>query len=197
MLEINNADFEKSAVFAIDYPMWDKDEIILLGRSNVGKSTFINKFCQRKKLAFISAKPGKTQTLNFFSINKELAFVDVPGYGYARVSKKMREEFGVMIETFLTTRENLRFAIVLIDFKVGPTNDDLLMYEFLKYYNLKVLIVATKKDKVKNSMICKQEKLILEKLKLMPGDDFIAYSATKERDMSIIYEKVEALLKCM
>ncbi len=190
-MNIHNAEFLKSAVYKEDYPEWDKKEIVLLGRSNVGKSTFINKFCGRRKLAYTSSKPGKTQTLNFFSLTEELAFVDVPGYGYAKVSKKMRQEFGQMIETFLTERENLKFAILLIDFKVGPTEDDLLMYEYLKFCKIKTFIIATKKDKIKNSAWSKQQKGILEKLSMAETDIFYAYSALKDKDMSMVHNIVE------
>lgn len=169
-----------------DYPQHDAKEIVLLGRSNVGKSTFINKFFSRQKLAYTSSKPGKTQTLNFYSLNDELCFVDVPGYGYAKVSKKKREEFGKMIEKYLTTRNNLVYAILLIDFKVGPTSDDLLMYDFLKYANLKVFIVATKKDKIKKTARDKQSKIIKKKLDLERSDIFISYSSEEAGDIEKI-----------
>ncbi len=193
-MNIHNAEFIKSAVEVVDYPEWDKHEIVLLGRSNVGKSTFINKFCNRKKLAYTSSKPGKTQTLNFFSLTDDLAFVDVPGYGYAKVSKVMRQEFGQMIENYLLQSENLAFCILLIDFKVGPTEDDLLMYEYLKFNQIKTLIIATKKDKVKNSAWVKQERAILEKLDMNEIDIFFAYSAMKDKDMTRVHNIVEEIL---
>ncbi len=193
-MNIHNAEFLKSAVFPDDYPEWDNDEIVLLGRSNVGKSTFINKFCNRKKLAYTSSKPGKTQTLNFFYLTDELAFVDVPGYGYAKVSKVMRQEFGEMIERYLLNRDNLVFAILLVDFKVGPTEDDILMYEYLKFNQIKTLIVATKKDKVKNSAWVKQEKHVKSQLDLAPTDMFFAYSAERDKDMSRVHDIVDNLL---
>lgn len=194
MIELSKAEYVKGAVKPVDYPKWQLKEIVLLGRSNVGKSTFINKFCKRKKLAYTSSKPGKTQVLNFFSLNEELAFVDVPGYGYAKVSKKLRQEFGEMIETFLTTRENLICAILLIDFKVGPTEDDLLMYKFLKYFKIDVMVIATKKDKVKNSQWHKQQQKILLELQLEENDVFFPYSADNAKDMIRIYDMIDEKL---
>lgn len=194
MLKIHDAQYVTSAVKEEGYPVHEANEVVLLGRSNVGKSTFINKFTNRKKLAYTSAKPGKTQTLNFFSLTEELWFVDVPGYGYARVSKKQREEFGAMIEEYLVTRNALKFATLLVDFKVGPTEDDILMYEFLKFHHIQVLVVATKKDKVKNSIQHKQQKMIIEKMNLQPTDVFYAYSAENNKDMRNIHEIFENLL---
>ncbi|MGL5020434.1 MAG: ribosome biogenesis GTP-binding protein YihA/YsxC [Mycoplasmatales bacterium] len=197
MLKVQDSRYVISAVTETGYPEHDGQEITLLGRSNVGKSTFINRFCSRKKLAYTSARPGKTQTLNFFYINDNLYFVDVPGYGYAKVSKVQREEFGRMIEEYLTQRIKLAFAILLIDFKVGPTEDDILMYKFLKYYHKDVLVIATKKDKVKNSMHHKQTVAIKEKMELNEGDIFYAYSATSNKDVIKLHEIVEEKLgKC-
>lgn len=195
MIDSSKAEYIKGAVFPKDYPEWERSEIVLLGRSNVGKSTFINRFCSRKKLAYTSAKPGKTQVLNFFILNDEISFVDVPGYGYAKVSKKQREEFGKMIETFLTERTNLACAVLLVDFKVGPTEDDLLMYRFLKHFDIPVIVIATKKDKVKNSMWHKQQQTILTTLKLEAEDSFYAYSFENNKDMEKIHDLIEEKLK--
>ena len=195
MLKVHNCEFIISAVEEAGYPEADRFEVTLLGRSNVGKSTFINKFCKRKNLVFTSSKPGKTVTLNFFNVNEDLRFVDVPGYGYAKVSKKQREEFGKMIEEYLVTRTTLKLAILLVDFKVGPTEDDLLMYQFLKFHEIPVLIIATKKDKVKNSIQHKTQVAILEKLQLSEEDTFYAYSAESNKDMEKIHDIVEGLLK--
>ncbi len=188
MIRVTDAEYIISAVSEGGYPDHERQEIVLLGRSNVGKSTFINRFTKRKKLAYTSAKPGKTQTLNFFNINEELCFVDVPGYGYARVSKKQREAFGKMIEEYLTTRKLLKFAVLLVDFKVGPTADDILMYNFLKYYGIKVIVIATKKDKVKNSQHHKQTVMIKEKLDLAPEDILYPYSNQNNKDVDIIHQ---------
>lgn len=195
MINVNDAQYVISAVKAEGYPEAIRDEIVLLGRSNVGKSTFINRFTNRKKLAYTSSRPGKTQTLNFFNINEKLCFVDVPGYGYARVSKKQREQFGAMIEEYLTTRSNLKFAVLLVDFKVGPTEDDILMYNFLKHYQIPVIIIATKKDKIKNSMQHKQKMEIIKKINLDENDILYPYSSVNDKDVRIIHEMFEQALE--
>jgi GTP-binding protein len=194
MLKVQDSKYIISAVHEDGYPDHNGQEITLLGRSNVGKSTFINRFCNRRKLAYTSAKPGKTQTLNFFYINDDLYFVDVPGYGYAKVSKVQREEFGRMIEEYLTTRIKLAFAILLIDFKVGPTEDDILMYKFLKFYHKDVLVIATKKDKVKNSMQHKQMIMIKDKMEMDENDEFYAYTANSDKDVVKLHEIIEKKL---
>ncbi len=194
MIDVSKSNLKVISVAIDTYPNHDLKEVVLLGRSNVGKSTFINTFCNRKKLAYTSSKPGKTQTLNFFEINDKLCFVDVPGYGYAKTSKKERERFGQMIEEYLTNRENLHFATLLIDYKVGPTSDDMLMYDFLKYYNIKTLVVCTKKDKVSPSRRNKQTKEIKQKLKLANDDLFLIYSSQEKRDLDTIYSTFERLL---
>ena len=146
---IKQAEFIKSSVDSNSLPPEDRLEFMFCGRSNVGKSSFINMLCNNYKLARTSSNPGKTQTLNFFLINKEFYFVDVPGYGYARVSKSIKETFGKMIEEYVTTRKALKMVFLLVDFRHKPTEDDCLMYEFLKYHKLPVTIIATKSDKIK------------------------------------------------
>ena len=127
----NNIELLISAVKEEQYPDTNLSEIALSGRSNVGKSTFINSMIGRKNMARTSQQPGKTQTLNFYNIDQQLIFVDVPGYGYAKVSKSQREKFGKMIEEYITTRENLRLVIQLVDLRHDPTQDDILMYNYL------------------------------------------------------------------
>ena len=161
------------------YPVESKDEFLLVGRSNVGKSSFINTILERKNFARTSSKPGKTQTLNFYLVNDIFYLVDVPGYGYASVSKERQKKFGVMIEEYIKTRSNLRRVFLLVDYRHKPTEDDKLMYDYLKYYNLDVTVIATKYDKVgKNSRI-KQDKLLKETLKL--EEDFIPFSSLTKK----------------
>ena len=161
------------------YPVENKDEFLLVGRSNVGKSSFINTILERKNFARTSSKPGKTQTLNFYLVNDLFYLVDVPGYGYASVSKERQKKFGVMIEEYIKTRSNLRRVFLLVDYRHKPTEDDKLMYDYLKYYNLDVTVIATKYDKVgKNSRI-KQDKLLKDTLKL--EDEFIPFSSLTKR----------------
>ena len=144
VLNTHNAEILLSAANKSHYPQDDLPEVALAGRSNVGKSSFINTLLGRKNLARTSGKPGKTQLLNFYNIDDKLRFVDVPGYGYARVSKKERAKWGKMIEEYLVTRDNLRVVVSLVDLRHEPTQDDIQMYEFLKYYEIPVIVVATK-----------------------------------------------------
>ena len=150
-MKITSSDLEVIAVRRSQYPEGDKPEFLLIGRSNVGKSSFINTIAGRKNLARISSVPGKTQTLNFYIINDEFFFVDAPGYGYASVNKEKQKKFGMMIEEYLQKRKQLRRVFLLLDFRHKPTEDDLLMYKFLKYYSIPVTIIATKVDKVGSS----------------------------------------------
>ncbi|MDQ7141815.1 ribosome biogenesis GTP-binding protein YihA/YsxC [Mammaliicoccus lentus] len=173
----NNVDIIISAVESKQYPETGLPEIALSGRSNVGKSTFINTLISRKKVARTSSKPGKTQTLNFFNIDEQLIFVDVPGYGYAKVSKKQREQFGKMIEQYLTTRKELKCVIQLIDIRHKPTQDDILMYDYLKHFEIPTIIVATKEDKIPKGKVQKHLKIIRETLEIEPEDVLISYSS--------------------
>lgn len=173
----NNVDIIISAVESKQYPETGLPEIALSGRSNVGKSTFINTLISRKKVARTSSKPGKTQTLNFFNIDEQLIFVDVPGYGYAKVSKKQREQFGKMIEQYLTTRKELKCVIQLIDIRHKPPQDDILMYDYLKHFEIPTIIVATKEDKIPKGKVQKHLKIIRETLEIESEDVLISYSS--------------------
>ena len=157
-MKITDVELAVTAVRRSQYPTDGLPEFLLVGRSNVGKSSFINTIINRKNLARISSRPGKTQTLNFYFVNKSFYLVDVPGYGYAAVNRKLQEKFGKMIEEYLEKRDELRRVFMLIDFRIKPTEDDLLMYNFLKYYNIPVTIVATKVDKVGSSKKEKNKK---------------------------------------
>ncbi len=164
MLNVTNAQYLGSFV---DYQLIPNDslyEIVLLGRSNVGKSSFINKLTKRKNLAYTSKTPGKTQTLNGYYINPQLSIIDVPGYGYAKVSKIKRQEFAYIIEQYLLNRANLLLAIVIIDFKVGPTNDDLMMINYLKTKQIPYLVICSKDDKIAKSKYQKQLQTIIKQL---------------------------------
>ena len=159
-MQIDQVELASCAVRTSQYPEEGLPEFLLVGRSNVGKSSFINTLINRKNFAHTSSKPGKTQTLNFYLVNKSFYFVDVPGYGYAVVSHERQKKFGVMIEEYLKSRESLKCVFLLIDYRHKPTEDDCLMYNFLKYYNLKIKVVATKYDKVSKNNRDKQNKLI-------------------------------------
>lgn len=147
-MKVNNAEIVISAVSQKQYPKDRLPEIALAGRSNVGKSSFINRLIHRKNLARTSSKPGKTQTLNFYKINQNFYFVDVPGYGYAKVSKSEREKWGVMMKEYFETRDTLKAVMLITDIRHEPSSDDINMYEFLKHLDIPVIVVATKLDKV-------------------------------------------------
>lgn len=180
-MKVHNAEIVISAVQPEQYPKTKLPEIALAGRSNVGKSSFINTLINRKGLARTSGKPGKTQTLNFYLIEDALHFVDVPGYGYAKVSKTERAKWGTMIETYITEREQLQAVVSLVDMRHDPSVDDIQMYNFLKYYQIPVIVVATKADKIKRNQWNKHESAIKKKLNFDNEDDFIIFSSeTKE-----------------
>lgn len=177
VLNTHNAEILLSAANKSHYPQDDLPEVALAGRSNVGKSSFINTLLGRKNLARTSGKPGKTQLLNFYNIDDKLRFVDVPGYGYARVSKKERAKWGKMIEEYLVTRDNLLVVVSLVDLRHEPTQDDIQMYEFLKYYEIPVIVVATKADKIPRGKWNKHESIIKKKLNFDKNDHFIVFSS--------------------
>lgn len=183
-----------SAVKADQYPDTGLSEVALSGRSNVGKSSFINSMIGRKNMARTSQQPGKTQTLNFYNIDNQLVFVDVPGYGYAKVSKKQREAFGKMIEQYITERESLKLVIQLVDLRHNPTEDDILMYNFLKYYELPTLVIATKEDKIAKGKVQKHLDNIQQKLEMEPEDQIISYSAVKNNKKKIIWNTIASYL---
>ena len=190
-MEITKVDEPIIAVRISQYPEDKKNEFFCLGRSNVGKSSFINTIVNRKNLARTSSKPGKTTTLNFYKVNDDFYIVDVPGYGYAATSKKQIEKFGVMIEEYLKQRPYLKHVFLLIDYRHKPTEDDVLMYKFLKYYNLPVTIVATKYDKVNRSLRAKQDDLIKSTLNPALGDEIINFSSVTKIGKDRVYEIIE------
>lgn len=193
-MKINNAELIISAVRRSQYPTDNLPEFLLLGRSNVGKSSFINTMCSNKKLARVSSNPGKTRNLNFYLINNNFYFVDVPGYGYAQVNKKEQKKFGLMIEEYLEKRDNLKRVFLLIDFRHKPTEDDILMYKFLKYYKLPVTIIGTKLDKVGPSKRDKSQKTIIQHLNLEEGDNFIPFSSVTRAGKEEVLKEIESLL---
>lgn len=174
---IHDAEIFISAVKPEQYPPGQQPEFALAGRSNVGKSSFINKMLNRKNLARTSSKPGKTQTLNFYHINESFFFVDVPGYGYAKVSKSERDAWGRMMETYFSSREQLKRVLQIVDLRHPPSNDDCLMYDFLKHFDLTCTIVATKADKIPRGKWQKHLKIVKETLELAPEDEIILFSS--------------------
>ena len=176
-MKVTNAEIVISAVSQKQYPGDRLPEIALAGRSNVGKSSFINTLIHRKNLARTSSKPGKTQTLNFYRINDLFYFVDVPGYGYAKVSKKEREKWGGMMETYFQTRNTLKAVLLITDIRHEPSKDDIQMYHFLKYFELPVIIVATKLDKIPKNKRSQHVKRSKEAFQMDPQDNLLPFSS--------------------
>ncbi|ETJ18390.1 putative GTP-binding protein EngB [human gut metagenome] len=193
-INFNNINLIISAVKKAQYPDTGLTEVALSGRSNVGKSTFINSMIGRKNMARTSQQPGKTQTLNFYNIDEQLIFVDVPGYGYAKVSKVQREKFGKMIEEYITQRENLKLVIQLVDLRHQPTEDDVLMYNYLKHFDIPTLVICTKEDKIAKGKVQKHIKRIKDKLELEPGDNIISYSSIKNSKQQEIWNFIETYI---
>ena len=190
-MKITSVNLNVSAVRRSQYPTDNKPEFLMVGRSNVGKSSFINTMINRKNYARTSANPGKTQTINFYLINDEFYLVDAPGYGFANLSKARQKKFGLMMEDYLTTRPNLKNVFMLIDFRHKPSSDDIMMYNYLKHYKIPVTIVATKTDKVGITMHQKQRNMILSELDLVVGDDFVMFSNVTKVGKDDIAKKIK------
>lgn len=180
-----------TVVNSADFPQTQLPEFVFIGRSNVGKSSLLNALTNRKNLAYTSGAPGKTQTINFYMVEEKFYLVDVPGYGYARVSKKAREAFGEMIERYLTTRETLRCVYLLIDMRHEPLEDDVIMVTYLKQMGLHFKIVLTKADKLsKNQQASQRAKLA--KGFVLASDDFIPTSATSKQNIDVLQADILA-----
>ncbi|KIL44582.1 ribosome biogenesis GTP-binding protein YihA/YsxC [Jeotgalibacillus soli] len=194
-MKITQSEIVISAVKPDQYPDDGLPEFALAGRSNVGKSSFINKMINRRALARISSKPGKTQTLNFYILNEALYFVDVPGYGYAKVSKSERAAWGKMIETYMTGRVPLKAVVLIVDLRHPPTNDDIMMYDFLKHFDIPCLVVATKADKIPKGKWQKHMSVTRRALQIEDGDDLIIFSSEtglgKKEAWDFIMEKMQ------
>lgn len=179
-MEIKQAEFTTSAVKPGQYPVDGRVEIAFVGRSNVGKSSLINTVTNRRKLVKVSQTPGKTRLINFFIINNQFYFVDLPGYGYAKVSKSEQAKWGGMMEQYLINRPQLKKVALLVDSRHKPTGDDIMMYEWIKHYGYSVIVVATKKDKLNKSELQRSAKVIKETLKLSPEDNLVFFSSLKK-----------------
>ncbi|RJE47726.1 MULTISPECIES: ribosome biogenesis GTP-binding protein YihA/YsxC [unclassified Dehalobacter] len=171
------AEFVISAVKPQQYPEGSRPELAVSGRSNVGKSSLINKLVNRKALAKVGKTPGKTQTINFFNINDEWYLVDLPGYGYAKVAQETRMQWGKMMQTYFRLRENLKGVIQLVDIRHQPTEEDRMMMEMLKVNNIPVLVVATKADKIARGQRPKYLKIIAESFKMSDWKTIIPFSS--------------------
>lgn len=190
-MKVHNVELVISAVRQAQYPEGGLPEFALAGRSNVGKSSFINKMIGRKSMARISSKPGKTQTLNFYKIEEKLFFVDVPGYGYAKVSKTSREAWSKMIEEYITTRDLLKAVIQIVDLRHPPSDDDCMMYDFLKYYNIPCIVIATKADKIPKGKWEKHKKMVRDELDMEAHDTMILFSSETGMGFDAAWAEIE------
>ena len=194
-MKINSVTLSSLAVRESQYPTGNLPEFLLVGRSNVGKSSFVNTLINRKNFAHTSSKPGKTQTLNFYNVNESFYLVDVPGYGYASVDKQTQAKFGLMIEEYLMNRDALKRVFLIIDYRNKPMEDDILMYNFLKYYHKEVTIVATKYDKVSKSKRAKIEKVLNSTFDLQDTDNIIYFSSVTKEGKDKILNEIESLIE--
>ncbi|WP_333859243.1 ribosome biogenesis GTP-binding protein YihA/YsxC [Clostridium sp.] len=193
-MEIKQAEFIISAVHPSQYPKDKRIEIAFVGRSNVGKSSLINVLTNRKKLVKVSGTPGKTRLINFFLINNEFYFVDLPGYGYAKISKTEKKSWGRVVEEYLRGREELKRVILLLDCRHKPTNDDITMYKWLKYYNYHTIIVATKIDKLSKSQLLKNLKIIKDTLKPEAEDEILTFSSLNKQGKEEFLKVLESVI---
>lgn len=188
---IKKAEYVTSCVDKRNYPNVNLPEFIFLGRSNVGKSSFINALTNRKNLAYTSSKPGKTLTLNFYNINDTLYFVDVPGYGYASKTIGQRLDFGKMIEEYLTSQALLKKCFLLVDARHKPTDDDVLMYNYLLHYDIDVVIIATKCDKIPKMQLNKHLKVIFETLNINDSKICVPFSSTTKMGVEKVWQLID------
>jgi len=192
---VKNVNLETVCGITSVLPMNDKIEIAFAGKSNVGKSSLINTLMNRKSYARISAQPGKTQTINFYNINDELYFVDLPGYGYAKVAIAVKEKWGKLIERYLKSSEKLMIIFLLIDIRHDPSENDRNMYAWITYNGYHPIIIATKLDKINRSQISKQLKQIRDGLKTEPGTKIIPFSALTKQGKEEIFDCIDEVMK--
>lgn len=194
-MKVNSVELSISAVRRSQYPVDKKPEFLIVGKSNVGKSSFINTIMCRKNFARTSATPGKTQTLNFYLVNNEFYFVDVPGYGFAKVDKSLKQKFGLMMEEYLEERNNLKKVFMIIDIRHKPSNEDVMMYEYLKHYQIPMTIIATKSDKLSNNQIERSKKIIVQTLKMESDESLVLFSALTKKGREEVYTIMDKILE--
>lgn len=193
-MKIKTSQLEAVAVKRSQYPEDNMKEIAFAGRSNVGKSSLLNLITGRRALARVSGSPGKTRTINFYNINGDFRIVDLPGYGYARVSKSVTENWGDMMEQYFSARHGLIKTVQLVDIRHEPSKQDIQMYEYLRHYGLDGLVVATKADKISRNQMNKNISVIRKALGMKPEDKVIACSALKRTGQDELLDEIERLL---
>lgn len=196
-MEVKQSIFIISAVNENMYPQDNKVEIAFAGRSNVGKSSLINSLANRRKLVKVSSTPGKTRLVNFFLINNEFYFVDLPGYGYAKVSKEEKKNWGRIVEEYLLCKNYKKRVVLLVDCRHKPTSDDILMYNFIKHYGYIGMVVATKLDKISKNERVKSEKVIRQTLNMPQDEKLIYFSSLSKEGREEILSEIEKIISSM
>lgn len=194
MLKINEPFLERMAVDEKSYPKDGLKEIVLVGRSNVGKSSFINALTNRKKLAYTSSSPGKTRTINFYNMDNKFRIVDLPGYGYAKISMKEREKWKKIIEEYLVKSQNIALICQIIDIRHEPTKLDLMMYDYIRSTGTDYLIIANKLDKLKSSQVLKQVSIVNKSLHDLDKGLLIPFSSQDKRGVKEVLNKFEEII---
>ena len=191
-MKIRSSEIVVSAIKKDQYPAEGVPEIALVGRSNVGKSSATNALLNRRNFARTSQTPGKTRTINFYKINEEFYFVDLPGYGYAKVSKSEKDKWGVIMERYLQDRQELCAIFLLVDIRHEPTNDDVMMYEWVKHFGYNCVIIATKADKISRGQYQKHISIIRKKLQLEKDEKIIPLSSSKKTGVEDVWNEIIA-----
>lgn len=193
MKNFNNCELVISAPDKDSWPESDLPEVVLAGRSNVGKSSFINTLTNRKKLAYVGNTPGKTRLLNFFKLDDELMFVDVPGYGYANISRAQLVKFGEMMEDYFSEREQKKGLVLIVDSRHKPSEDDVVMMDYARYFDIPIVVIATKVDKLKRSERVKKMNIIKETLGMGPKDVLVPFSSETREGVNEAWAEIEKL----
>ena len=194
-MKIRSSEIVVSAINKNQYPSEGLPEIALVGRSNVGKSSATNALLNRRNFARTSQTPGKTRTINFYKINNEFYFVDLPGYGYAKVSKSEKDKWGVIMERYLQDRQELCAIFLLVDIRHEPTNDDVMMYEWIKHFGYNCVVIATKADKISRGQYQKHISIIRKKLQLEKDEKVIPLSSSKKTGVEDVWNEIIAQYK--
>ena len=193
-VEVNNVELEVVSGNASQFPTSNLIEIAFAGKSNVGKSSLINTLINRRALARTSSQPGKTQTINFYNVENQMYFVDLPGYGYAKVSKEQRQQWGSFIETYLHERPQLKLILLLVDIRHTPSEQDHMMYQWMKHYGFPIIVIATKMDKLKRSQVSHHIAMVRQGLHMTEDEILIPFSAVTKQGKDEIWEKLDQTL---